>query len=89
MEPTTRRRARLTSVMRSFTRCLTNSVMAASRGRPDWEAGTNTRAPLTDTTTPPLFSSVTMPSSTSLLSQAASMTSHALLASTFFLERVA
>ena len=75
--------------MRSFTRCLTSSVMAASRGRPDWEAGMNTRTPLTDATTPPLFSSVMMPSMISLLLQASSMFSQTLTASTFFLDRVA
>lgn len=43
---------------------MTSWVIGVSFGRPDWEAGTNTRMPFTDTTTPPLFSSVTVPSTT-------------------------
>ena len=81
MEPTTRRRARLTSVMTRRTFCLSSSLMGVSRGRPVWEAGTNTRTPLTETTTPPLLSSVTKPSTTASFSRAASISSQPLLMS--------
>ena len=89
MEPTTRLRPRLTSVILRRTFCLTSSVIGVSFGRPDWEAGTKTRMPFTDTTTPPLFSSVTMPSTTEPASCAASMSAQFLTASMRFLESCA
>ena len=89
MEPTTRRRERLTSVMRSFTCSLTISDRSAPLGLPVWEAGTNTRMPLTLTTMPPLFTSVTVPSRMVFSSTAASMVSQFFTLSRRFLDRVA
>ena len=89
MEPTTRRRARLTSVMRRDTVWPIMVLSSAPRGRPLWEAGTNTRTPLTLTTMPPLFSSVTLPSRVTFSSLAFSMSSQTLTASRRFLDSIA
>ena len=79
----------MTSVIFRRTVWPTSSDMAASFGRPDWEAGTNTRMPLTDTTMPPLLSSVTLPSTISPLSCASSMEAQFFTASRRFLESIA
>ena len=68
---------------------MSSCARSASRGRSVWEAGTNTRTPLTLTTTPPLFSSVTTPSRTDSLSTASSTAFHILAASRRFLESIA
>ena len=88
MEPTTRLRLRLTSVILTRTFCLSSWFMSASLGRPDWDAGTNTRTPLTLTTTPPLLISVTVPSRNSPLSTASSTIVQLFAASRRFLESI-
>ena len=79
----------MTSVIRRDTVWPIISDRSAPRGWPLWEAGTNTRTPLTLTTMPPLFSSVTLPSRVVLFSRASSMSSQTFTASRRFLDSMA
>ncbi|EJX01690.1 hypothetical protein EVA_10203 [gut metagenome] len=76
----------MTSVIFIWTVLPTMPAMSPPLAMPDWEAGINTRMPLTFATRPPLFSSVMVPSTVVLSSTQAAMSSQTFRPSSFFLD---